>query len=213
MDRLSRSARNCMPSWSIAPPSRTERKTFLDDTSCRSSAELLPWATMCSKFLQKKIMEGLSVWVFARAPLSNNTPQVQGCGVVHQTRLIEEYDAAQHEADVEYLEVVAFLTFCAVGPSQVDHDGGRTLAVGEHAEPSAASDALGARDRHTILSHTPFFPLTSFHHARLCICMGSKQTYKWCVEIEKRNPTRFTATYHNISDNVRHRSNGHTALL
>ena len=99
-------------------------------------------------------MEGLSVWVFARAPLSNNTPQVQGCGVVHQTRLIEEYDAAQHEADVEYLEVVAFLTFCAVGPSQVDHDGGRTLAVGEHAEPSAASDALGARDRHTIFSHT-----------------------------------------------------------
>ena len=51
--------------------------------------------------------------------------------------------------------------FCADGSSQVDHDGGPTLSVGERAEPSTASDALGTRDRHTIF-HISLLFLTSF---------------------------------------------------
>ena len=54
------------------------------------------------------------------------------------------YDVAQHEADVEEFRVVASQTFCAVGPSKVEHDGSPLLAVGERAEQSTTSDALGA---------------------------------------------------------------------
>ena len=100
--------------------------------------------------------------------------------------MIEEYDVAQYEADVEYLKSW-LISRSVLSDPQVDHDGGRTLAVGELAEPSAASDALGAQDRRTILSHV-LLSTYILDHARLCTRMGAKQTCKWCFEIEKRKP-------------------------
>ena len=92
--------------------------------------------------------------------LRTTLQQVQGCGVVHQSLAIEEYDVAQYEADVEYLKVVAYFTFCAVGPLK-----SITMVVARwpwvNSQRQAPQVTLLVPKTATQSFHTPFFPLSS----------------------------------------------------
>ena len=156
--------------------------TFLDNSSCRSSVELLPWAITCLKFSSSKPWRGCPCGSSRARHLRTTLQQVQGCGVIHQTLLFEEYDAVNMTPKLKIVK--SWFLSCSVltGPPK-----SITMVVPRcpwvNAQSQVPQVTLLVPETATQSFTFPFF----FLHPspRMCICMGSKQTRMWCFEIER----------------------------